>query len=1415
MPENTIKPDYLFEVSWEICNKVGGINTVVATKALMLVNQLQDKFILIGPDLWRDTTKNPVFLEDKAMYRSWRQYALSKGLRVRIGRWDILGQPIVILVDFTTFFTQKNEVFSSFWETYQLDSISGGMDYIESAMFGYAAGVTIESFINYNFTTHSRCIAHFHEWMTGAGLLYLKKNAQHIATMFTTHATVVGRSIAGNGMDLYGKMLEYDGDTKARELNILAKHSMEKVSALNADCFTTVSEITATECEHFLSKKVDIVTPNGFEDSFVPKNGEYDEKRRIARAKLKQVTEAVLGYEISDDTLFLANSGRYEFRNKGIDIVIHACGKLKNNPELNKEIVVFILVPANNYGPRKDLIEHLYGDVEDQKPLEKSFLTHWLHYPEYDSILNEIKAVNLTNDIGDKVKIIYAPCYLDGNDSIFNLKYYDLLIGMDLTVFPSYYEPWGYTPLESLAFSVPTITTNLAGIGMWVNRELVEINDGIEVFERKVGIDEDLIKLIVNRVVSESLKSDYDRQRARENAYSISQIALWSNLIKHYNEAFGIALKKLYLRTPIIKQPMIKEEIIIPKRFKSNQPHWNTIIVLPNLPEKIKGLDELSKNLWWSWNYQAVELFESISPTLWNESNNNPVLMLKEIEYDRLSVLQDDPEFMKRYNFVYDKFKKYLAKKSEAKPPRIAYFSMEFGLHNSIKIYSGGLGILAGDYLKQASDSNADMIGLGFLYKFGYFSQQLSLKGEQLVSYEPEDFSNMPCKQVYDADGNWLKVQVALPGRTVHAMIWRLDVGRIPLYLLDTDIDDNSREDRSISHHLYGGDEENRLRQEMILGIGGMRAIEALNLSCDLYHCNEGHAAFIGLERLRILINNKNLTFSESLEIVRASTLFTTHTPVPAGHDSFTEDMMVVYMPHYPERLKINWEEFMNLGKLNPSDKAERFSMSHLAVNLSQEVNGVSRLHGKVTQHMFGGLWEGYYPEELHIGYVTNGVHYPTWASAKWQRLYESEFDSEFIHDQSNKKRWHKIYDVADYTIWDIREELRKELIDHIKDRLSQHLVKRHMDPRIILEINKNLSYKCLTIGFARRFATYKRAYLLFKDIDRLARIVNNKECPVHFLFAGKAHPRDGMGQDLIKRIVEISNRPEFIGKILFLQNYDIALAQKMVQGVDIWLNTPTRPLEASGTSGMKAVMNGVMNLSVLDGWWCEGYKEEAGWGLPEEATYKNLDFQDELDAVTIYSLLEDEIVPMYYNRNADGVPVEWVRYIKNCIANIAPEFTTKRMIDDYFNRFYNKLYKRTLKIVENDYEMAKRISTWKRRVDRGWSNIDVVSVDFPDSSKRHISLGETYTGEVVLELYDLADVSIGIEVVITDIRPDQAMEIVEIKEMILDKLVGTKAYYHIELELPRAGMFSFGLRMFPKHEDLPHRQDFPYVRWI
>ena len=843
----------------------------------------------------------------------------------------------------------------------------------------------------------------------------------------------------------------------------------------------------------------------------------------------------------------------------------------------------------------------------------------------------------------------------------------------------------------------------------------------------------------------------------------------------------------------------------------ANSPQWKEVTIKSTLPAELKCLDELAHNMWWAWNYEARDMWKSLDSALYEEVGHNPVMLLDRLSYERKEAIVMDKAIMERVKAVYKKFREYMDVEPDATRPSVAYFCMEYGINQVVKIYSGGLGMLAGDYMKEASDSNVNMCGVGFLYRYGYFKQTLSMDGQQIAQYDAQNFNSLPVERVLDENGQPMVVDVPYMNYQVHAYVWVMNVGRIKLYLLDTDNELNSEFDKPITHALYGGDNENRLKQEILLGIGGILTLKKLGIKKEIYHCNEGHAALCNLQRLIDYIN-EGLSFNEALELVRASSLYTVHTPVPAGHDYFDESLFGKYMGGYPQMLGISWDEFIGMGRTNPEDHSERFCMSTFACNTCQEVNGVSKLHGWVSQRMFAPIWNGYYPEESHVGYVTNGVHLPTWTATEWRKVYDKYFDETFLNDQSNESIWHSIYNVPDAEIWETRMALKKKLVDYIREKFAATWLKNQGDPSRVVTLLESITPNALYIGFCRRFATYKRAHLLFTDLERLSKIVNNPERPVKFIFSGKAHPADGAGQGLIKRIFEISQRPEFLGKIIFLEDYDMQLARRLVSGVDIWMNTPTRPLEASGTSGEKAEMNGVVNLSVLDGWWVEGYREGAGWALKQERTYQNQGYQDQLDAATIYSLLENEILPLYYNRNEQGFSEGWIKTIKNSIATIAPHYTMKRQLDDYYDKFYTKQAANFKKLAANNNRLAKELAAWKETVAQRWDSIRVVSKD--DSMLYSAETGKKYTLRYVIDEQGLND-AVGLELVSIKTDANGEEHIFSKRDFDVVAHEGNNYTFETTFEPNVAGSFKSCVRMYPKNENLVYREDFCYVKWL
>ncbi len=846
----------------------------------------------------------------------------------------------------------------------------------------------------------------------------------------------------------------------------------------------------------------------------------------------------------------------------------------------------------------------------------------------------------------------------------------------------------------------------------------------------------------------------------------------------------------------------------------ANAPVWRDVTVNTELPEELKALEPMSRNLWWVWNSIGKNLFRDLDPNLWRSTGENPVMLLQRLSAARLREIIADKDLMARLKQADKEFRDYMSVPMRSDLPSVAYFSMEYGLCNALKIYSGGLGVLAGDYIKEASDSRVPMTAVGFLYRYGYFTQSLSVDGQQIANYEPQNFNQLPIELMTEADGTPMILEVPYPGRIIYSHIWRVNVGRMKLYLMDTDFDMNSEFDRPITHQLYGGDWENRIKQEYLLGIGGILMLRKLGIDTDLYHANEGHAALLNLQRLVEYVQDKHLDFNVALELVRASSLYTVHTPVPAGHDYFEEGLFGKYMGEFPAKLGISWQELMNMGRENP-DSGEKFSMSVFALNTCQEANGVSWLHGEVSKRMFSGVWKGYDWRESHVGYVTNGVHMPTWAASEWKAFYTEKLGKDIFNRQADPEAWKGIFSVPDEEIWKMRMLLKNKFINFVRRDFKAKWLANQRDPSAVLGILERINPNALIIGFARRFATYKRAHLLFTDLDRLAKIVNNEQFPVQFVFSGKAHPADGAGQGLIKRIMEISRMPQFLGKIIFLEDYNMIVAKRLVTGVDIWLNTPTRPLEASGTSGEKAEMNGVLNFSVLDGWWYEGFKfdEKGGWALTEKRTYTDQGQQDKLDAATIYSMLENEIIPLYFAKNSKGYSPEWIQYIKNSIGHIAPNFTMTRMIDDYIERFYSKEARRSAALMADNYAMAREIATWKQDVASKWDGVRVVSMDDSNVSTTTAATGTAHAATVVLDTNGLGS-SLGVETVAYK-TIDGAEEFVEAIPMKITKQDGNIVTYQLDHKMQNPGMFRYAFRIYPNNPKLAHRQDFDWVKWI
>ncbi|MCE7054240.1 alpha-glucan family phosphorylase [Algoriphagus sp. AGSA1] len=1405
--ENTVvkQPDFLFEISWEVCNKVGGIHTVLSTKAAILERRLQEKYILIGPDIWKGTRMHPEFAEDKLLFKLWRHQMEQEGLKTKIGRWKIKGNPIAVLVDFTPLFFEKNEIFKHLWIKYKLDSLHGHWDYIEPALFGIAAGKVIECFYKNHINSTDNVVSHFHEWMTGTGLLYLNENIPQIATVFTTHATVTGRAIAGKGLALYQNLENYNPDQQAREFNISSKHSLEKIAAAHADCFTTVSFITAKECEMILGRYPDVITPNGFDVSEVPPFAEVMRKKEAARNKLLNVVEALFNQPFDNDSFLVIKSGRYEFINKGIDVFIEALKELQSRLSSGRKVIALIFVPGNQTGPRKELIDRMLQPSLGS-PLPSELLTHNLQGALKDPIVAYINDVGLNSTVDGGVKVIFVPTYLDGHDGIFDMQYYDLLPGFDLAVFPSFYEPWGYTPLESLAYYIPTITTDISGFANAFKELDTADTNGLVVLERKETTSHLAAKRLAETIEFFKNQSDGEIQSARLSAHRISTHFDWVDQIKFYGDAFGIALDKSCQREESYRnkpQAFPVDYLVEPV----TAPYWREISIETVLPESLSLLKELAGNLWYSWNDPAKAVFSSMDYDLWKNSHQNPIKFLQTLRYKTLNKFSIDQVFLDKLEAVGRLNEEYFGR-PVSHQVTVAYFCMEYGLHNMLKLYSGGLGILAGDFLKEASDSSVPIVAVGLLYKFGYFKQRLSVHGDQLVEEDTMNFAELPIQLVHDDLNQPILILLPFPGRTVSAQLWKVEVGRISLYLLDTFIDSNTGEDKMITSQLYGGNLENRLKQEIVLGMGGVQALNLLGLQPEVYHCNEGHTAFVGIARMQHLVLGENLSFNEAIEVVRSTSLFTTHTSVPAGIDKYTEELMRLYFSHVVKQFNISWEKFMNLGRVSDEKQPELFSMTNLALRLCQEVNAVSKIHRVVSCNLFKNVWRGYLPEELPIGYVTNGVHYDTWAAEGWKSIHRNYFGDNYLQDSS---LWQKIEAVPDSEIWNTNLLLKRELLNAVRERLAETMSARHESPGKIRQAIEHLKEEAMVIAFAKRFVTYKRPELLFLDINRLSKLLSDETKPVLLLFAGKSHPQDNESIVHIKKIVQTSLHKDLANKVFFLEDYDINLAKLLVQGADLWLNTPDRNQEASGTSGMKALLNGTLNFSVRDGWWAEAYNGTIGWALEAEKEYERQDYQNDLDSDKIYKTLENEIIPMFFSRNDENLPMDWIRMVKNSMAS-TPQYLMGRMLKEYVDKYYYPLKQRGVNIKTDNYALAKDLAAWKHHVRKNWNDLDVLSItpDQLDFRDKELEI------ELELTLGDFKVEEIGAELIAVkkDSVDGEQKEVKTFELAMGDSDRGRKVFKgKIGKLLP--GNYQYGFRIFPKNVHLANRLDFPMVKWI
>lgn len=846
------------------------------------------------------------------------------------------------------------------------------------------------------------------------------------------------------------------------------------------------------------------------------------------------------------------------------------------------------------------------------------------------------------------------------------------------------------------------------------------------------------------------------------------------------------------------------------------------IKVTTDIPERITGLKDISMNLWWSWNSEAIDLFRSIDLALWDKLSHNPVRFLQEVSSKKLGEKLSDTDFINRYDEVMRKFTDYMNTDDtwfnknypDLKNRRIVYFSAEYGLHEILPVYSGGLGILSGDHCKSASDLGLPLTAVGLFYKQGYFEQHINAEGWQETRFTDLNYSGLPVHPVYDGSGKPLTIYVELSGRTVYARIWRIDIGRVKLYLMDTDIAENKENDRALTERLYGGDQETRIQQEIILGIGGMRALDALGVKGSAFHMNEGHSAFMSLELARKLVAEKNLPFREAREIVLSSCIFTTHTPVPAGNDMFPPEMMDRYFGNYWGRLGIGRDEFMGLGT-KPGD-LNHFNMTILALNMSGSRNGVSKLHGAVSRKIYHSVWPQLPEEEVPITHITNGIHTMTWLAPSFKYLFDKYLSPDWQSRMFELKAWEGIDHIPDEEIWKTHMVLKAKMVKFIAEKLK----KQYLQNGVLLlsevsELDNQIDGQTLTIGFARRFATYKRANLIFRDLSRIEKILNDKSMPVQIIFAGKAHPADRPAHEIIKNIHDIARNEGFRGKIFLVENYNMTIARHLVQGVDVWMNNPRRPLEASGTSGQKAAINGVLNFSIMDGWWCEGYNGTNGWVIGDDTPYGNEQQQDDADSKSIYETLERDIIPLFYHRDDNGIPAGWVKRMKESIKTLAPVYGTHRMVKEYTERMYLPSIMRNIRIEESQYQLVRSLVDWKQTVGREWPNVVITAdQDIHGLVDHNLLSGHDLVLNATVQLSALTPDDVRVEVYYGPMADNSIINGTAAEMKVIRQTDASAFLYEAKICLTEGGEYGYSFRVIPHHPNMMNKFDLPFIKW-
>lgn len=1410
MPESK----QLLEVSWEVCNFVGGINTVIKTKANEAVEHFKGNYILIGP--WLDT--NDEFVEAEDLFSTKIKNNLNNmNLKCKFGYWNIPAQPKVILVAYKNRY-ESNELLYQLWQNFGVESYAAEYDYIEPVLFSTAAAQVIEA-IAHEKDPDTIIYAQFHEWLTGAGLLYLKKHAPDIATTFTTHATVIGRSLAAHGKSVFDLPNDYDYNSEARKYTILAKHSLESITAREADSFTTVSYVTADETNTIFKKYPDKVTFNGM--NFDKQVISIDNESRIkARLKLLEVASTLLGLTFPENTRIWMTSGRPEVHNKGYDALLTSLAEL--DLELNIDsppIIVFFLVATK----RCEKKESLLNPSKQINPNDRiEVLTHHIDHPYSDGIYQFINHCKF-NHRHQKIHVIYSPAILNGSDGVFDIPYYELLSACDLTIFPSFYEPWGYTPLESITYGIPTITTDLAGFGVWIKSLSIDYANVVYVIERRNIYLTDFVKKLKQTL---ALQVDKEfTEETRTKAKVLAKFADWKFFFQNYLDAYEQANDAMVTKKNEVYIAKFGEEVssdiikISARAFK-----MRALMAHDVINNAFKELVNYSYNFWWSWQLRAYKLFKKLNPSLWRRVKFNPLALLNEIPRQELKEKINTQSFKDEFNKYQNLLNNYLMLNPEKKfysefineKNPIAYFCMEYGLHESLPFYAGGLGILAGDHLKTASDIQMPMVAVGLLYKYGYFKQTINSEGNQIAKADFFDHYDAPLTLLKNDRNKEILIELEFPGRICYLRIWMANIGKIILYLLDTDTPHNNEEDKKITLQLYPPHNlEIRLLQRIVLGIGGVKLLnDILKIKPALYHLNECHTAFLILERIKNLVV-QGITPSEAVEIVRKTTLYTIHTSVPAAQEIYSDEIIKKYFLDYVTRIGIDISDVLAQGRVNKKEYSSFFSLIVSSIRSSFKVNGVSKLHGKISQKLWQDLWPDALESEIPIGSITNGIHIQSWLGCDMWDLYNKYLPDNWLSNVYDDQVWEQIAKIPDKEVWDAHQLAKQRLIMAIKEKIRLEDTLRG-DQQLIEKSLHHLRGNVFIIGFSRRIVEYKRPTLIFNDPKYLASILTNPKRPAVLLMAGKAHPHDNAGKEIIHEIIQETRQEMYDGRVIFIEDYDISISQLLVAGCDIWLNNPLYGMEACGTSGMKAAINGVINYSVKDGWWYEAYTSAIGWDIPSfDLSDRSQNLKDDIEDYFLLRKLEKQIIRQYYDIASEGYPIKWVKKMKAGMMTVGKNFNSHRMLFDYYNLYYFPLAKLGRDLIRDQDEVVKNYVKWKHHVIKTFKSIKVLKTQIREINKNADNIGPTLNIHISLHCDSSLSENLAVDLLLMRSGHGQTEAKSLLVPLKLIKNENSVLSYALEYDIQENGLYAYTIRVAPCHPLLRHPTELGVVLWI